>query len=63
MKLNFFQARRGAVLEAFAGGSEMKDKNGMLVGSKIDEFAAQKILNAWDVVKGFIAREDAGDDI
>lgn len=41
----------------------MKDKNGMLVGSKIDEFAAQKILNAWDVVKGFIAREDAGDDI
>lgn len=38
-------------------------KNGMLVGGKIDEFAAQKILNAWDVVKGFIAREDAGDDI
>lgn len=36
-------------------------KNGMLVGGKIDEFAAQKILNAWDVVKGFIAREDAGD--
>lgn len=38
-------------------------KNEMLVGGKIDEFAAQKILNAWDVVKGFIAREDAGDDI
>ena len=38
-------------------------KNGMLVSGKIDEFAAQKILNAWDVVKGFIAREDAGDDI
>ena len=38
-------------------------KNGMLVGGKIDEFAAQKILNAWDVVKGFIAREDAGDEI
>lgn len=36
-------------------------KNGMLVGGKIDEFAAQKILNAWDVVKGFIAREDVGD--
>lgn len=33
-------------------------KNGMLVGGKIDEFAAQKILNAWDVVKGFIAREE-----
>ena len=38
-------------------------KNGMLVGGKIDEFAAQKILNAWETVKGFIAREDAGDDI
>lgn len=33
-------------------------KNGMLVGGKIDEFAAQKILNAWDVVKCFIAREE-----
>ena len=38
-------------------------KNGMHVGGMIDEFAAQKILNAWDGVKGFIAREDAGDDI
>ena len=38
-------------------------KNGMLVGGKINEFAAQKILNAWETVKGFIAREDAGDDI
>lgn len=38
-------------------------KNGMLVGGKIDEFAAQKILNAWNTVKDFIAREDAGDDI
>lgn len=38
-------------------------KNGMLVGGKIDEFAAQKILNAWDVVKGFIAREESENDI
>lgn len=38
-------------------------KNGLARKGGIDEFAAQKILNAWDVVKGFIAREDAGDDI
>ena len=38
-------------------------KNGMLAGGKIDEFAAQKILNAWDVVKGFIAREESENDI
>lgn len=38
--------------KAYAG------KNGMLANGKIDEFAAQKMLNAWEVVKGFIARED-----
>lgn len=38
-------------------------KNGMLVGGKIDEFAAQKILNAWNTVKDFIAREESENDI
>ena len=38
-------------------------KNGILAGGKIDEIGAQKILNAWNTVKDFIAREDAGDDI
>ena len=34
-------------------------KNGMLVNGKIDEFAAQKMLNAWGVVQGFISREES----
>lgn len=36
-------------------------KNGLARKGGIDEFAAQKILNAWDVVKGFIAREGDND--
>ena len=39
--------------KAYAG------KNGMLANGKIDDFAAQKMLNAWEVVKGFIAREES----
>lgn len=36
---------------------EYARKNGLLSAGKMDEFAVQKILNAWDTVKGFIANE------
>lgn len=36
---------------------EYARKNGLLSAGKMDEFSVQKILNAWDVVKGFIANE------
>lgn len=36
---------------------EYARKNGLLSAGKMDEFAVQKILNAWEVVKGFIANE------
>ena len=40
-----------------------RKNTGILANGKIDEIGAQKILNAWNTVKDFIAREDAGDDI
>lgn len=36
-----------------------RKNTGVLVGGKIDEFGAQKVLNAWDTVKEFIAKEDS----
>ena len=36
-----------------------RKNTGILVGGKIDEFGAQKVLNAWDTVKEFIAKEDS----
>ena len=36
-----------------------KKQSGILAGGKLDEFGAQKILNAFDTVKEFIAREVA----
>ncbi len=38
-------------------------KNGLTSGRKIDEFGARKIVNAFDTVKEFIAREDSENDI
>lgn len=38
-------------------------KNGLTSGGKIDEFGAMKIVNAFETVKEFIAREESGDDI
>ena len=38
-------------------------KNGLSSGGKIDEFGARKIVNAFDTVKEFIAREDSENDI
>ena len=38
-------------------------RNGMLAGGKVDEFAATRIINAWDTVAEFIAKcpvEDEG---
>lgn len=40
-----------------------RKNTGILANGKIDEIGAQKILNAWDVVKGFIAREESENDI
>lgn len=37
-------------------------KNGLLSAGKMDEFAVQKILNAWDAVKEFIANEKGTDN-
>lgn len=37
-------------------------KNGLTSGGKIDEFGAVKIVNAFDTVKEFIAREGSEDD-
>ena len=37
-------------------------KNGLTSGGKIDEFGAMKIVNAFDTVKEFIAREGSEDD-
>lgn len=36
-----------------------RKNTGILVGGKIDEFGAQKVLNAWNTVKEFIAKEDS----
>lgn len=36
-----------------------RKNTGILVGGKLDEFGAQKVLNAWDTVKEFIAKEDS----
>ena len=38
-------------------------QGGILVKGKLDEFGVQKVLNAWETVKEFIAREDSGDEI
>ena len=38
-------------------------KNGLSSGGKIDEFGARKIVNAFETVKEFIAREDSENDI
>lgn len=37
-------------------------KNGLTSRGKIDDFAAQKILNAWDTVKDFIAKEGTNNE-
>jgi len=34
-------------------------KNGLLANGKLDEFAVNKMLNAWDTVKAFIGKEQA----
>lgn len=36
-----------------------RKNTGILVGGKIDDFGAQKVLNAWNTVKEFIAKEDS----
>ena len=41
---------------------EYARKNGLLSAGKMDEFAVQKILNAWDAVKEFIANEKGTDN-
>ena len=38
-------------------------QGGILARGKLDEFGARKILNAWETVKEFVAREDSGDEI
>lgn len=38
-------------------------QGGILVKGKLDEFGVQKILNAWETIKEFIAREDSEDEI
>jgi len=37
-------------------------RNGMLAGGKVDEFAAERLLNAWETVKGFIAKMPAEEE-
>lgn len=37
-------------------------RNGMLVGGKVDEFAATRIINAWDTVAEFIAKMPVEDE-
>lgn len=40
-----------------------RKQGGILARGKLDEFGAHKVLNAFDTVKEFIAREESGDDI
>ncbi len=40
-----------------------RKNTGILANGKIDEIGAQKILNAWNTVKEFIAREESENDI
>ena len=40
-----------------------RKQGGILVRGKLDEFGAHKVLNAFETVKEFIAREESGDDI
>lgn len=40
-----------------------RKNTGILANGKIDEIGAQKILNAWNTVKDFIAREESENDI
>lgn len=40
-----------------------RKQGGILARGKLDEFGAHKVLNAFETVKEFIAREESGDDI
>lgn len=40
-----------------------RKQGGILARGKFDEFGAHKVLNAFETVKEFIAREESGDDI
>ena len=40
-----------------------RKQGGILARGKLDEFGAHKVLNAFETVKEFIAREDSGDEI
>ncbi len=40
-----------------------RKQGGILARGKLDEFGAHKVLNAFETVKEFIAKEESGDDI
>lgn len=40
-----------------------RKQGGILARGKLDEFGARKVLNAFETVKEFIAREESGDEI
>lgn len=40
-----------------------RKQGGILARGKLDEFGAHKVLNAFETVKEFIAREESGDDM